>query len=186
MQGGDIKCRTWNVNGGLENKLSDRKFKSCLFDYDICILLECWITEHSNISLEGYGIHAYHRTKRIKNRSQGEGIVILVKDTLEQYVTIHEILYDTIVWIKINKDIFEDQKYMFIGAVYIPPIDSKFHDTYNCDLFKTLIDGITNYTEMGNIIITGDFNARTGTLLDYIESDALHSFSKISNFSLLL
>lgn len=71
--GGVIKCRTWNVNGGLENKLSNTKFHSYLLEYDICILLECWISEHSDISLDGYyNVHAYHRKKRINNRTQGE------------------------------------------------------------------------------------------------------------------
>ena len=36
--GGVIKCRTWNVNGDLENKLCDYTFQSCLFDYDIYVI----------------------------------------------------------------------------------------------------------------------------------------------------
>lgn len=177
--GGVIKCRTWNVNGGLENKLSNKKFQSYLLEYDICILLECWISEHSNISLDGYNAHAYHRRKRINNRTQGEGIVILIKDTLSKNVKIKEILYDTIVWIHISKEIVTNHIDLYIAAVYIPPSDSKFHDIYDCDLFTTLNDSITKYTELGNMLITGDFNARTGALLDYIDSDGL--FSEINN-----
>ena len=64
---------------------------------------------------------------------------------------------------------------MFIGAIYIPPIDSKFHDIYDCDLFLELSNCIAKYTELGNILITGDFNARTGSLQDYIQNDSLSS-----------
>ena len=111
----------------------------------------------------------------VRNRTQGEGIVIPVKDKLEQYVKINEILFDNIVWIQISKDIFHDQKDMFIGAVYIPPLDSKFHDIYDCDLFLELSNCIAKYTELGNILITGDFNVRTGSRQDYIQNDSLSS-----------
>ena len=110
------------------------------------MLYQCWITEHSIISLNGFNAHAYHRTKRVRNRTQREGIVILVKDKLEQYVKINEILFYTIVWIQISKDIFHDQNDMFIAAVYIPPIHSKFHDIYDCDLFLELSNCIAKYT----------------------------------------
>lgn len=103
----------------------------------------------------------------------------MIKDTLSKNVKIKEILYDTIVWIHMSKEIVTNHIDLYIAAVYIPPSDSKFHDIYDCDLFTTLNDSITKYTELGNILITGDFNARTGALLDYIDSDGL--FSEINN-----
>lgn len=50
---------------------------------------------------------------------------------------------------------------MHVAAVYIPPIDAKFHEIYNCDLFNTLYASITKYSELGTILITRDFNTRT-------------------------
>ena len=52
---------------------------------------------------------------------------------------------------------------------------SKFHDIYDCDLFLELSNCIAKYTELGNILITGDFNARTGSFQDHIQNDILSS-----------
>lgn len=102
---------------------------------------------------------------------------MIIKDTLSRYVKIKEILYDTIVWIHISKEIVTSHIDLYNAAVYIPL--AEFHDIYDCDLFTTLSDSITKYTELGNILITGDFSARSGALLDYIDNDVL--FSEINN-----
>ena len=50
--------------------------------------------------------------------------------------------------------------YMYTVYIYLPL------ELSNC---------IAKYTELGNILITGDFNARTGSLQDYIQNDSLSS-----------
>lgn len=42
-------------------------------------------------------------------------------------------------------------------------------------MFLELSNCIAKYTELGYILITGDFNARTGSLQDYIQNDSLSS-----------
>ena len=43
--------------------------------------------------------------------------------------------------------------------------------TFDNEFYSKLLDGILNHSNLGNIILTGDFNAHTGTLLEYVFYD---------------
>ncbi|KAK3092331.1 hypothetical protein FSP39_001376 [Pinctada imbricata] len=63
---------------------------------------------------------------------------------------------------------------MYIACVYLPPSNSNYFKHYDVDLFFDIENQIQYYSSLGKIILTGDFNARTSNLPDYIESDQLH------------
>ena len=59
-----------------------------------------------------------------------------------------------------------------MGCVYIPPLDStstisSFQDN---NAFHVLHDDVTHFRALGNVIICGDFNARTGNHPDFIST----------------
>ena len=54
---------------------------------------------------------------------------------------------------------------------YVPPIDSKIHNTNEINMFECIESGIEKYKEHGHIYVLGDFNARTANLPDFLERD---------------
>ena len=51
------------------------------------------------------------------------------------------------------------EKHVFLCGAYIPPINSKY---YNSELFEELENDISEFSSMGQIVLLGDLNARTG------------------------
>ena len=60
---------------------------------------------------------------------------------------------------------------MFICFVYVPPSSSSFHKTSEFDIFEKIEEDISKFSQIGNIIIAGDINAKTAT-----ESDCVRLF----------
>jgi endonuclease/exonuclease/phosphatase (EEP) superfamily protein YafD len=54
---------------------------------------------------------------------------------------------------------------LFVCGVYIPPEKSVYFEN---EIFDELENDIAQSSSKGNIIILGDFNARTNTLEDFI------------------
>ena len=49
--------------------------------------------------------------------------------------------------------------------------NSRFHQLYDIDIFKTLEMDITECSNKGQIVVVGDLNSKTGNRPDYIEND---------------
>ena len=64
--------------------------------------------------------------------------------------------------------LFNVEKPLYIATVYIP---SNRNSTFNNEFYSKLLGDILHYNNLGNIILTGDFNAHTGTLLDFVFHD---------------
>ena len=60
------------------------------------------------------------------------------------------------------------EKHVFLCGAYIPPINSKY---YNSELFEELENDISEFSSMGQIVLLGDLNARTGKYNHYIADD---------------
>ena len=75
----------------------------------------------------------------------------------------------------IEKDIVTSDKNLFIACVYIPPVRSNFYKLYNCDLFADLENSIELYSSLGNVILLGDTNSRTGAIDDFVSNDSIHT-----------
>ncbi len=52
--------------------------------------------------------------------------------------------------------------------MYIPPHNSPREKRLDCDHFETLQETIYKFSKLGNIVLCGDFNARIGTLDDFV------------------
>ena len=60
---------------------------------------------------------------------------------------------------------------MYICFLYIPPKNSTFTQK-NGDDFKVLVNSAWKYSSVGDLLVIGDFNARTGRAADFITSDS--------------
>ena len=60
---------------------------------------------------------------------------------------------------------------MYICFLHIPPKNSTFTKK-NGDDFEVLVNSAKKYSSVGDLLVIGDFNARTGRAADFITSDS--------------
>jgi exonuclease III len=135
-------------------------------------LSECWIENDFALQVDGYTSYIYPRMKT--STKNGGGCIVLVKDTFVSYVTVIELVSDSIVWCKIDKSCVECDEDIYCAFIYIPPSSSNYYVTYDCDLFHELEAKIAKYILLGKVFIIGDFNSRTKQYPDFIPNDYLH------------
>lgn len=70
-------------------------------------------------------------------------------------------------WVRLDKNVFNFERDVYLGIIYLRPADAKTRDTY----FDGLEQDITKYRVLGDIVLSGDFNARTGTAPDFIPNE---------------
>ena len=92
------------------------------------------------------------------------GTLITFDKTLKSHVKIVK-QTDIVVWLCIKRDILKVRKDLYIGFVYIPPEGSPSSDIEH---FQEITNDIEVYTSKGDVIISGDFNARTSNVEDYV------------------
>ena len=85
------------------------------------------------------------------------GIGIFVKQPLFQHISLLE--SDYVLWVSISKKVFNTDEDIYVGAIYIPPNDSKFYNSNEMENFKVEITSMCVSNKY--VILMGDFNART-------------------------
>jgi hypothetical protein len=75
------------------------------------------------------------------------------------------------VWLKICKKHLKAPEDIFVCMAYIPPTDSQYLASLGVDILEQINQGISKFSKMGHVILTGDLNARTGSELDLITGD---------------
>ena len=73
----------------------------------------------------------------------------------------------------LERQLFTINSDIYLAAVYLPPLQSQCNAGE--DVLSILEHEIHKYSIQSKIILLGDFNARTGTLNDFIENDC-HDF----------
>ena len=76
--------------------------------------------------------------------------------------------------VKLDKCLFENEQDLYLCCAYIPPAGNSFYTHYDCDFFKCLESHLEMFANKGVTCITGDLNARLGTLEDTIINDSLN------------
>jgi hypothetical protein len=67
-------------------------------------------------------------------------------------------------WMKLDKSIFNFKRNIYLCFVYIKPYQCKDLSEI---IFSEIQSDITVYSSLGDILISDDFNARTGGLEDF-------------------
>ena len=87
-----------------------------------------------------------------------------------------------ILWIKLDKKVFNTENDTFVGGIYIPPANSNYLKFNNIDMFSILYKDIAQSNSLGSVITCGDFNSRSGSLQDgIIESARDNNFITLPN-----
>jgi exonuclease III len=169
----------WNCQG-LNSKLKDNDFLKLISSYDLCLFSETWLskTNCKSINVDGYKfIHCQgHKFNKRAKRHDG-GVSIMYKTQLEHGIKSEKIRDQGIIWIKLDKTVFNLDKDVFICLCYIPPDKSVFyHHSNNFDFFTEIESDILHYGEIGTVYICGDLNARTATIDDFVNNIHLDKY----------
>ena len=179
-----IKILSWNIKGFREtidgtktNKFMETEVIDLFCKHDIVICQETHLDRDSakEIVLPDFspGVH-YCRQKRAKAQSASGGISIFIKQELRKYVKFLPQSNSDIVWMMIkrnNTSANVPDSDTYIGCVYIPPEFSSFGRDHTKDIWDQLEKDTEHFSIKGNVILCGDFNARTGNLEDFIQMD---------------
>ena len=96
----------------------------------------------------------------------------LLKDNIKPHVNILKNTPDDFQWLQLDTNFFGLKENSFICVVYDPPSTSSYTRGLNYNIFECLEKELIPYSKLGEILICGDFNARTANILDFIPFDS--------------
>ena len=171
-----LKILSWNIEGLNTNngecKMNMPGVLKTVNKFDVICIQETFETEQSNLHVNGFTCFSSHRSYRHKRAKRGSGgVIMLVRNQFVKGVSKQKSVSDDILWLKFKKDFFGLESDLYISSCYMLPENSSiltWRDLGVCDALE--ID-ITKYSSLGNILICGDLNARTGLLQDFVEND---------------
>ena len=175
----EISIQCWNihgifskVNGFTYNKLQNPDFINHTLSKQIFGLVE---TQHvaddiDHLQMLGFKCFQACRKKLKYGRKHG-GLAVYVSNKLTPGVEKVPTQGSETIVIKLKKDFFRLQTDIFILFSYCVPANSSYTIRTQFEPFPDLEHKIGNLGPNSNLICFGDYNARTGQLIDYIENE---------------
>ena len=166
-----INYLSWNVRGLLSN-WHQVEFISFIKQFDVIGLVETWATNVNSFNLQGFTCFESIRKKTATRGRPSGGIACLVKQTLCKFVTRLDSDLIDVIWLKLD---LPNNPPIIMGTVYISPQGSSRHS--NDDIFILIESDMALFRERYSncsFMLFGDFNARTGGLVDLISFDSIH------------
>ena len=157
---GSLNCQ------GLKSKYEIPEFISDVTSHELFGVNEIWLenSDVENIVVPGYKFYAKCRSKE-KGPVKG-GVGVFVKEELRPGIKIMSAMSNEYcLWCKLDKKIYNYGEDVYIGFVYIPPMESSREKKKNDDHFRMLNDKIAKIPSE-HVILIGDFNARTREYTD--------------------
>ena len=179
MRLSNLKITAWNIfglfqniNGFQYNKLNDPQFIEHVKTFQIFGLIETHHTcdDIDKLQLLGYKCFQVCRKKLKFGRKHG-GLAVYVENSLLPGVSKLGIPGSETIILKLKKDFFSFTKDIMLSFTYCAPTGSSYLTRTQFDPLADLELKLTNAVQEGDLICLGDFNARTGTDLDYLESE---------------
>jgi hypothetical protein len=98
------------------------------------------------------------------------GIVIIHKSKLENCLSFIQRESQFVQWVIISNVAFDLQNDSILGCVFVPQEGSKYSNSESFDEIEKELIALSKDSNMYSAIV-GDFNAKTGTLNDFIITD---------------
>ena len=160
-----------NIHSFSKSKFDDNVefFSSLYHKYDVICFSETM--QNSPDYLPGFATPFILNAKKTKKRGRKSGgLMIFVKKEIYKYFTkVKE--SDNSIWIKIEniKCSGYISQSIYLCFCYVKPYKSKDLSEH---IFSQLTTEISYFQSLGEVLISGDFNARTGDLTDFIPHDS--------------
>ena len=98
-------------------------------------------------------------------------LAVLIKSHIRPHVSTLKNTSKCFQWLRFEKPFFNFKRDLYICLAYIPPSQSSYTQNLPMDLLDSLDKEISYYSTCGDVMICGDFNARTSSTPDYIVND---------------
>ena len=134
---------------------------------DLVILSETWLKPNSqfNFDIAGFKSLNFPRPYKHKKAKRGSGgLLLYINSTHINGISTVKSAIDRI-WLKLNKCILNHNKDIYLCANYVPPQGSSSSNQYPLHWID-LQSEISSYSNLGDICLFGDLNARIGSLED--------------------
>ncbi len=162
-----ITCGSLNIHG-INRKIQGNLLQPVVHKYDLFSAVETWHTIRSNLHIDGYSYYSNPAMKHSKKGRGTGGVVFYFKQKLASGLHLLGNANKYCMWIRLDSDFFGLENDLYMGIIYLRYTeDAKTRDLY----FEQLDDDIVKFRSMGDIVLTGDFNARTSTTPDYVIND---------------
>lgn len=156
-------------------KTSNHEFIDSINNIDLIILHETW--RHDNTPSNcpsNYNELSLPSLKypHIKNGRHSGGIIIWYRQEHHNYILPVK-KGKTHIWLKISRRLLENSKDVYLCAIYLPPSSSPYYsEGYLHEIQKEIL----YFQSLGSTLLCGDFNARTGREIDFINTDGNNHF----------
>ena len=169
----NLDLKYHNING-LGDKLGHNDIIEDILKRDIVVYSEAMKGPDFEYSIPGFSVKTYPHSSytKCKRRVPG-GFVLIVRNSIEKNVKVvkHN---DHVLWLKITNLVDDKEFTFFLGAVYIPHERSRLRNIDNNELDSVQKD-IELFSTQGTVYPLGDWNSRTGNLIDFVyENNALN------------
>ena len=175
----DISIGAWNIDG-YKNKIDDQDFLDEIRKHDIFFATET----HSNdgsLQVDGFKtVNVCFQKKSGKRGKTPYGISVLIKNAISKYVTVVRVTAKHFIWVKIDKSLTGYANNVFCCGLYIPPAGSIYYKRHpDTNIFDLLNTDISHFGSIGDVLLTGDFNAHTGVSPDTLSQSELIDHANI-------
>ena len=161
-----MKLGSLNVSG-LKKKIDYPELNDLINRYDIFCVSETHIDTYDIVDIPGFVFFSHPRSREYKRKSGGIGIY--VRSNISKFIHFEPASSEYVLWVSVDKQLTKLTETLYLGAVYIPPENSRF---YTNDDFEILETSVANFCSNNKfVILAGDFNSRTSELNDFIPSD---------------
>lgn len=152
---------------GIKSRLQYPEFINLIQSNDIICLVETKTDDLDIIECPGYKFLMKNRRK-ITNRRSG-GIIVGYKEKLDCHIEFISTDCKFVLWFKCNESLFNTDQPVIFGVIYIPPEYTKYTSD---EAFNEIEQEYLSLSEQTKYVcLLGDFNARTGTDLDFVKID---------------
>jgi len=161
----------WNIHGAVITKLETHEHLFDLFQHVDVVLTE---THHfpgdTFPVLSGFYCFDVARpvTPQGVVRKHSGGIAVLVRETWANSIVVWKTARDgTRIWLRLGNAF---QRPLFLCIVYATPQGSPYA---NNSLFEHICQEVGEAMSLGGVLFAGDFNAKIGTNIDFIDCNQL-------------
>ena len=179
MHFSNLEVKAWNIygifkniNGFLYNKLQDHDFINHIKNYLIFGLIETHHTSDDIDKLQIFGYKCFQSCrKKLKFGRKHGGLAVYVHSSVLPGVSKLPLAGSETIILKLKKDFFSFSNDIMLSFSYCAPVGSSYLTRTQFDPFADLELKLTNAGQEGDLICLGDFNARTGIDLDYLNDE---------------
>ena len=175
----NLNCVLFNCQGLATkrlNKLNNSDFQNIFKLNDIVLLTETWTDKSSCIEVNNFEVYPLHRQERKKaSKRNSGGIILYIRN---KYVSKDNLIFtsqDDILWVKISKSVLSSNKDLYNCLCYVVPDDSSRQSLNESNIFDRLLESVVFVEDKSanncNLLICGDFNARSSICPDFVSGD---------------